>query len=40
LQILGEAYLGVKKDGDASEDDYVRVETKASRQRAEKEGYA
>jgi len=35
LQILGEAYLGVKKDGDgAPEEEYVRVETKASRERA------
>ncbi|CAE6446757.1 unnamed protein product [Rhizoctonia solani] len=40
LQILGEAYLSVKKDGDAPEDDYVRVETNASRQRAASAGYA
>ncbi|CAE6466814.1 unnamed protein product [Rhizoctonia solani] len=40
LQILGEAYLGVKKDSDAPEDDYVRVETNASRQRAANAGYA
>ncbi|CAE6386850.1 unnamed protein product [Rhizoctonia solani] len=40
LQILGEAYLDVKKDGDAPEDDYVRVETNASRQRAANAGYA
>ncbi|KAJ1303730.1 hypothetical protein OPQ81_008154 [Rhizoctonia solani] len=40
LQILGEAYLSVKKDGDTPEDDYVRVETNASRQRAASAGYA
>ncbi|KAB5589280.1 J domain-containing protein C3E7,11c [Ceratobasidium theobromae] len=34
LQILGEAYLSVKKEGEAAEDDYVRIETKASRERA------
>ncbi|ELU36505.1 chaperone regulator [Rhizoctonia solani AG-1 IA] len=39
LQILGEAYLSVKKDGDATEEDYVRIETNASRQRAANAGY-
>ncbi|KAG8748753.1 hypothetical protein FRC12_013802 [Ceratobasidium sp. 428] len=35
LQILGEAYLSVKKDGDSTgEEEYVRVETRASRERA------
>ncbi|KAF8598752.1 DnaJ-domain-containing protein [Ceratobasidium sp. AG-I] len=36
LQILGEAYLGVRKDGEsgAGEEEYVRVETRASRERA------
>lgn len=38
LQILGEAYMGVKKADDGStpaneESEYVRVETKSSRQR-------
>ncbi len=39
LQILGEAYMGVKKNEDGSaminheESEYVRVETKNSRQR-------
>lgn len=35
LQILGDAYARVKKDGDAGagEAEYVRIETKASRER-------
>ncbi|KAF6752393.1 DnaJ-domain-containing protein [Ephemerocybe angulata] len=41
LQMLGEAYMGVKKDGEAGptppgaapEDDYVKIETKASKSR-------
>ena len=38
MQILGEAYMGVKKDADQiesarEESEYVRVETKSSRQR-------
>ena len=33
LQILGEAYLGAKKD-EGGEAEYVRIETKASRERA------
>ena len=38
LQILGEAYMGVKKDADQiegapEESEYVRVETKSSRKR-------
>lgn len=32
LQILGEAYLGVRKEGQVGDDsDYVRVDTKSSR---------
>ena len=40
MQILGEAYMGVKKDADqiegtapGEESEYVRVETKSSRKR-------
>ena len=43
LQLLGEAYMGVKKDSDASsgpggngkgeDSDYVRIDTKSSRAR-------
>lgn len=37
MRILGEAYLGVKKY-DRSEEDYVRIETRASRERAANAG--
>jgi hypothetical protein len=39
MQLLGEAYMGVKKDADQTdgaageESEYVRVETKSSRKR-------
>jgi hypothetical protein len=33
LQILGEAYMSVKKEGQ-DDSDYVRIETKSSRERA------
>ncbi len=34
LQLLGEAYMAVKKDGEGvDETEYVRVETKSSRAR-------
>lgn len=35
LQILGEAYMAVKKDGEETreESEYVKIETKNSRQR-------
>lgn len=38
LQILGEAYMAVKKEEHGEESEYVRVETKSSRAR-EKEGW-
>lgn len=45
LQIMGEAYMAVRKDGGSIEDDgareeaeYVRVETKASREREKTRG--
>jgi curved DNA-binding protein CbpA len=33
LEILGEAYMAVKKDVDIAENEYVKIETKASRKR-------
>ena len=38
LQILGEAYMAVKKEEHGEESEYVRVETKSSRAK-EKEGW-
>lgn len=32
LQIMGEAYTGVRKDG-GEEDDYVRIDTRSSKER-------
>lgn len=37
LQILGEAFMAVKKEEHSEESEYVRVETKSSRAR-EKDG--
>ena len=37
LQYLGESYMGVKKDAQAIDDsEYVRVDTKSSREREAK----
>lgn len=42
LQILGDAYLSVKKDDEpgSEEREYVKIETKNSRQRDSQRGYA
>ena len=42
LQILGDAYLSVKKDDEPGSEDreYVKIETKNSRQRDSQRGYA